>query len=172
MSDLIELLRNSNDDIDLAAADEIECLKAENEKLAKAVNHACSTTAIREKNAKIERLEAEIYRKEKRIEAWKQSSDEHEERIELLRENIRMRDDISRCQHKKIERLEAALRRSCQCGEGMCSITGEQCLACAALETAHDPDTQGCYNCGGQWDVNTRICIECGQHVDGEKSHE
>jgi hypothetical protein len=33
-----------------------------------------------------------------------------------------------------IEQLEAALRRSCQCGEGMCSITGEQCAACAALE--------------------------------------
>ena len=33
----------------------------------------------------------------------------------------------------EIERLEAALRRSCQCGEGMCSITGEQCAACAAL---------------------------------------
>lgn len=34
----------------------------------------------------------------------------------------------------EIERLEAALRRSCQCGEGMCAITGEQCSACAALE--------------------------------------
>jgi uncharacterized protein involved in exopolysaccharide biosynthesis len=33
----------------------------------------------------IERLEAEIYRKEKRIEAWKKSSDEHEEEIERLR---------------------------------------------------------------------------------------
>ena len=35
--------------------------------------------------AEIKRLEAEIYRKDKRIEAWKQSSDEHEERIERLR---------------------------------------------------------------------------------------
>jgi hypothetical protein len=34
----------------------------------------------------------------------------------------------------RIEQLEAALRKSCQCGEGMCSITGEQCVACAALE--------------------------------------
>ena len=38
----------------------------------------------------------------------------------------------------EIERLEAALRRSCQCGDGMYAITGEQCLACAALKEDSD----------------------------------
>lgn len=38
----------------------------------------------------------------------------------------------------EIERLEAALRRSCQCGDGMYAITGEQCLACAALENSDE----------------------------------
>lgn len=35
--------------------------------------------------ARVEELEAKLYRKDERIKAWKQSSDEHEARVERLR---------------------------------------------------------------------------------------
>jgi chromosome segregation ATPase len=76
MSELIQILRSTNDEIDIAAADEIE----RQGRYIKSLEHYEATN-----KAEIERLEAEIYRKDKRIEAWKKSSDEHEAAVERLR---------------------------------------------------------------------------------------
>jgi hypothetical protein len=51
----------------------------------------------------IERLRSR--RRYATVEELHEAADE----IELLRENIRMRDDISRCQHKEIEQLQAVV---------------------------------------------------------------
>jgi hypothetical protein len=57
--------------------------------------------------------------------------------IELLRENIRMRDDISRCQHKEIERLQAVVDALKEV-HGWDTISRSVTAAVAALEDSDE----------------------------------
>jgi len=57
----------------------------------------------------IERLQAKLYRKDARMKAWKQSSDEHEARVEALEDNAVVDEANYMAALERIAELEAEL---------------------------------------------------------------